>query len=145
MLVTGVIFCAFFLFGNYLEPYFNPYGMSIPLIAAIVGAIQGILTKSFKYSFFDITKEMAFIPAGEHLRSKGKAAIDVVGQRWGKSIGSLLQSSLFIIFPLATYDTIAPYLICIFIVVVLMWIFSTTKLYTAYLHKLEEHKQRQQH
>jgi AAA family ATP:ADP antiporter len=140
MLITGILFAAFFLFGDHLAPYILPYGTSIALVAAWIGAIQNILTKTVKYSFFDITKEMAYIPAGEHLRSKGKAAVDIIGQRWGKSLGAFIQSTLFIIFPLATYMTIAPYLIIVYICIIAIWIFSTKKLHVAYLHKIEEHE-----
>jgi ATP/ADP translocase len=141
MLATGLIFAAFFLFGDYLAPYIVPYGASIAFVTGWIGAFQNILTKTVKYSLFDITKEMAYIPAGEHLRSKGKAAVDIIGQRWGKSIGSFIQSTLFIIFPLATYMTIAPYLIVVYVAIIAIWTFTARKLNTAYLHKIEEHEQ----
>jgi AAA family ATP:ADP antiporter len=145
MLVTGLLFAAFFLFGDHLAPYIAPYGVSVAFVAGWIGAFQNILTKTVKYSLFDITKEMAYIPAGEHLRSKGKAAVDIIGQRWGKSLGSFIQSSLFIIFPLATYMTLAPYMIVIYIVIIVIWIYTARKLNTAYLHKAEEHDKLHQH
>ena len=140
MLITGLIFFSVCLFGYHFASYVAPYGVNLLLIAVIVGGIQNAITKGLKYSFFDITKEMAFIPTNHQLRSKGKAAVDVVGSRCAKSIGALIQSTSFMIFPFATYDTLAPYLTVIYVGMIALWIFAIKKLYVAYSHKVEEHQ-----
>jgi ATP:ADP antiporter, AAA family len=139
MLITGIGFFAFVVFDDYFYPIVSSFGMNPIFIAVVLGAIQNILTKGIKYSFFDTTKEMAYIPASADIKSKGKAAIDVVGARWAKSGGALIQSLLFIIFPSATYDSIAPYLMIVFILLIVVWFVDIKALYVAYTRKLAEH------
>ena len=50
---------------------------------------------------------MAFIPLGHECKLKGKAAIDGVGSRFGKSGGSMIHQGLLMIF--GTVSMSAPY------------------------------------
>lgn len=89
--VTGIMFFSLSLFSTSLSPFIAALGTT-PLIAAVfVGAAQNILSKSSKYSLFDPCKEMAYIPLDAEQKSKGKAAIDVIGNPLGKSGGSFIQ------------------------------------------------------
>ena len=65
-------------------------GASPLMLAAYFGAAQNVLSKSSKYSLFDPTKEMAYMPLDQESKVTGKAAIDVVGARLGKSGGSMV-------------------------------------------------------
>ena len=60
-------------------------------MAVLIGAAQNILSKAAKYSLFDPCKESAFIPLDAESRTKGKAAVEVIGGPLGKSGGSFLQ------------------------------------------------------
>ena len=60
-------------------------------LAVIFGTIQTLLSKTAKYSLFDPTTQMAYIPLDEESKIKGKAAIEVLGSRIGKSGGSFIQ------------------------------------------------------
>ncbi|MBP9792233.1 MAG: NTP/NDP exchange transporter [Rickettsiales bacterium] len=136
MLITGGIFFTFVVFHNTVAEFFSTWNINILATAVLLGTIQNVLTKGTKYSLFDATKEMAYIPANEHIKSKGKAAVDVVGARGAKSGGAFIQSLLFMIFPTATYSTIAPYLMIVFIIVVIVWIYGVKKLNISYQYRL---------
>ena len=106
------------------------------LIAVFLGMAQNVLSKSTKYALFDPTKEMTYIPIDDELKSKGKAAVDVIGARFAKSGAAFLQSMLFIIFPAATYLTISTLLMTLFIVVVMIWIVDVKLLSKEYSKQL---------
>ena len=94
LLVTGVGFFSFILAEGSLAPLLARFDTT-PLAAAVLfGFIQNVMSKSSKYSLFDPTKEMAYIPLDQESKVKGKAAIDVVGARLGKAGGSLIQQAL---------------------------------------------------
>lgn len=126
LLVTGVGFFAFVLFGHHLNVYISALGTTPLFLAVMFGAAQNIMSKSAKYSLFDPTKEMAYIPLDDESKVKGKAAIDVVGARLGKSGGSLIQISLLSIF--GSIALITPYVAAILFVIIGAWIVATKSL-----------------
>ena len=52
--------------------------------------------KGAKFSLYKPAEEMVYISLDNESRTKGKAAIDVVGAQTGKSIGSILQQVTYI-------------------------------------------------
>jgi len=92
LLVTGIGFFAFIIFREQLAPYMM--GLSPVVLAVLFGQAQNIMSKSTKYSLFDPTKEMAYVPLDQESKVKGKAAIDVVGARLGKSGGALINQAI---------------------------------------------------
>ncbi|MEW5316861.1 MAG: hypothetical protein WDW38_008205 [Sanguina aurantia] len=61
------------------------------------GALLYVFGKSAKFSLFKPAEEMVYISLDSEGRTKGKAAIDVVGAQAGKSAGSVLQQLLLVI------------------------------------------------
>lgn len=123
---TGVGFFSLILFSETVSPFIAALGTT-PLIAAVmIGAAQNILSKSSKYSLFDPCKEMAYIPLDVEQKSKGKAAIDVIGNPLGKSGGSFIQQIL--IFSLGSLAASTPYLAAILFAVIALWLSAARSL-----------------
>lgn len=70
------------------------FGWTPLALTVLVGTIQNCLSRTAKYTVFDATKELAFIPLDRHTKLKGKAAIDGVISRLGKSGASVLYTLL---------------------------------------------------
>jgi len=127
MLITGTGFFTFMLFRHDLaEPVFALTGTTTLAIAVFFGAAQVCLSKACKYSLFDATREMSFIPLGHECKLKGKAAIDGVGSRLGKSGGSLVHQGLLMLFGSISVST--PYVGVILMLVISCWIMGIRSL-----------------
>ena len=80
------------------------------------------MSKAAKYSVFDATKEMAFIPLEHDCKLKGKAAIDGIGSRLGKSGGAVFYQGLLLVF--GTVSGSAPYVALLLGVVLVLWMWA---------------------
>jgi AAA family ATP:ADP antiporter len=133
MLITGVAFFSFIFFDNVIAMHITGLFASGPLaVAVMIGMIQNVLSKATKYSLFDATKNMAYIPLDKDLRIKGQAAVEVIGGRFGKSGGGVIQSTFFILFPSFTFVEATPYFGCIFFVIVILWLYAVKSLSKEY-------------
>lgn len=127
MFITSAGFFSFLLFNHTMNDAFLAVLGTSPLaIAVMFGAAQNCLSKASKYSVFDATKEMAYIPLNHETKLKGKAAIDGVGSRLGKSGGSLVHQSLLMIF--VTVSASAPFVALILFAAIVFWIFAVKAL-----------------
>ncbi len=140
--VTGGIFFILVLFSNALNPYLVALGVTATYMAVMVGAVQNFLTKGTKYALFDPTKEMAYIPLDQELKTKGKAAVDVIGGRLGKAMGGWTLVILFFLFAAKDALVVTPYLSVIIVGVIVAWIFGAGSLAQKYnaLIKTQEKK-----
>ena len=96
----------------------------IPLAQALlIGTIQNVANKVTKYSLFDPCKEMAYIPLGPEAKVKGKAAIDVLGARLGRSVGSASQQLLVLLAggPTGSILHCAPYIGGLYVGIIALW------------------------
>lgn len=126
---TGMLFFLVANFDMIGALTISVFALTDPALVAItIGAIQNVLSKSSKYTLFDSTKEMAYVPLDDELKTKGKAAADMIGTKLGKSTSALLQSLIFIIIPTATIQSISIYLMIIFSIVCLIWMFGVKEL-----------------
>ncbi len=98
-------------------------GIGSPLVLVVFfGAAQNCLSKAAKYSVFDTTKEIALIPLDSTLKLRGKAAIDGIGSRFGKSGSSLIQQGLLLAF--GSLSATIPVVAIILGGVVSVWLYS---------------------
>lgn len=126
-LVTGIAFFAFIMFQNSSLMWIATLLGTTPLMLSITfGSLQNSLSRACKYTLFDATKEIAFIPLSNESKLKGKAAIDGVGSRLGKSGGSVIHQVLLFFF--STVGASTPYVGAIFLVVILVWILAVIAL-----------------
>ena len=142
ILITGGLFFTFMIFNKNLTGMIAYLGTSPLMLAVIFGMIQNIMSKSSKYSLFDPTKEMAYIPLSEQMRTKGKAAVDVVGARAGKSGGALLQQ--FLIVSLGSIAAMAPYVSVFIMALVAVWIVSVISLDKLFKKAMADHDAEEQ-
>ena len=124
--ITGVIFFSLILAPSVWSPLTVLLGTTPLMLAVLVGALQNIMSKSAKYSLFDPCKEMAYIPLDAESRTKGKAAVDVIGNPLGKSGGSFIQQGL--IFGLGSLAVSTPYLGVILGLIILTWLSAARSL-----------------
>jgi AAA family ATP:ADP antiporter len=126
LLVTGIGFFTFVIFRDSLAGVVALFGSTPLMLAVAFGTVQNFISKSAKYSLFDPTKEMAYIPLDQESKVKGKAAIDVVGARLGKSGGSLIQQGLIVAF--GSLAAITPYIAVILFGIIFAWIYAARNL-----------------
>jgi AAA family ATP:ADP antiporter len=135
-LVTSLLFFAFIIFKDSLGGMVSLFGVTSTYMALMVGATQNILSKSLKYALFDPTKEMSYIPLDQELKVKGKAAVDVIGSRFGKSGGGFIQL-LLLTLTAGNQLSIVPYLFGIILFINLAWLSAVKGLSKLYLAKIK--------
>ncbi len=124
---TGLLFFAVVLLQEWNIPWFATLlGVSPLMLSVTLGSLQNCLSRASKYTVFDATKEISFIPLSNQSKLKGKAAIDGIGSRLGKSGGSLVHQGLLIVF--ATIGASSPYVAAIFLGVIVCWGLAVTAL-----------------
>lgn len=102
------------------------FGLTPFAMTVYCGSIQNCLSKASKYSVFDATKELAFLPLSAESKLKGKAAIDGLGSGLGKSGSSLTYQGFIILLGSVALST--PYIAVILFVVLIAWIFCVVSL-----------------
>lgn len=129
--IGGVIFFAFIFAKEWVDFILQALSTNPVAAASFLGAGIIVVSKGIKYILFDSTKEMAYIPLDDELKTKGKAAVDVIGGRAGKAGGAFVQSNLQMVLA-ATVATsganivsvTAPYAFFVFLAVCVLWLFA---------------------
>jgi len=123
ILITGFFFFLFIFASKSDAAIFSFMAVSNPLMwAVMIGAVQNILSKATKYSLFDSTQKMAYMPLSDDLKTKGMSAVEVIGGRLGKMGGGVILSTIFILYPSYTFAEVTPLLAVLCGLIVLSWI-----------------------
>ena len=134
ILITGSLFFGMLLLkdNELLSGYTTMIGLTPLSLGVLFGTLQNTITRSSKYTLFDATKEIAFIPLSPESKLKGKAAIDGIGSRIGKSGGSFVYQGLFMIFGTITMST--PFVGIFLSLVIFGWIAAANSLGKQFHH-----------
>jgi AAA family ATP:ADP antiporter len=135
IILTGIGFFYFLFLRQFAAPIVI-FGMTPLALTVFFGSAQNILSRASKYTVFDDTKEMAFIPLSPENRIKGKSAIDGIGSRLGKSGSSLVIQCLLMVF--ATPIACAPIISIVVFAVVPFWIVKVNYLNKKFLDLTQE-------
>lgn len=128
-LVTSVGFLGCLFLGSHtpfayiLADFIGTQWMTLALI---FGSAQICLGRAAKYTVFDESKEIAFIPLPKNEQRKGKAVVDGIASRFGKSGGSILIQVLLVVCGGLNY--IIPYVVVIFAVMISIWLLAVYRL-----------------
>lgn len=127
MTVLAIGFFTFLFCGNALMAFSSAiFGLTPFAMTVYCGSIQNCLSKASKYSVFDASKELAFLPLDLDSKLKGKAAIDGLGSGIGKSGSSLTYQGFILLTGSVALST--PYIAVILFVVLVAWIVSVFSL-----------------
>ncbi len=124
MLTSGGVFFLFSLMAGSMAASGNmifgvdPTTMAFMGVAA--GAITQVFARSSKFSLFDPAKEMVYIEMSKEEKSKGKAAVDLIGSQIGKSGGAWVTQALLLITGSMTASL--PVIASVFTVVIFSWL-----------------------
>lgn len=125
LFVTSIGFFTFFFFKKELaDTSLYLLGASPLAMAVFFGSAQNIMSRAAKYTVYDATQQMAFVPLDTESKTKGKAAIDGVCSRLGKSTGSLIHQTLLLTF--STLTSSAPYVAGFLFGSIVIWMSSVT-------------------
>jgi AAA family ATP:ADP antiporter len=123
MAIMAVGFFIFLFSGDKLTAFaLTLFGTTPFALTVYFGSLQNCLSKAGKYSLFDASKELAFLPLDSDAKTKGKAAIDGLGSGIGKSGSSLTYQGLIIMLGSVAMST--PYIAVILFIVLTSWIAS---------------------
>jgi len=120
LMITSVGFFGFFFVDQLGFVGITAALGSTPLAWVVFfGTLQNVMSRGAKYTVFDATKEMAFVPLPPESKLNGKAAIDGVCSRMGKSGGAFIHQTLLLVF--STLTASAPYVGIVLFGVILIW------------------------
>lgn len=132
-ILATTAFCIFLYANNFFASLFESTEYSIYFtlkLSVAFGLLNIVFIKASKYVLFDSTKEQAYIPISEEEKVEGKAAIDGVGSRLGKSLGGVIMSwpHIGLIHLFGSIHNAKLYICAIIFIILFVWIKSIKQL-----------------
>ncbi len=126
------------IMGSTASIFFIMSGFNLaPLfVIVILGMMQNSMSEASKFSLFDASKELLYIPLSVYEKSKSKAIIDVFGARLGKSLSAVGQGGLLMV-TAGDQMSILPYIVLVFFAIIILWLYCNSKLSRFYTIKLQ--------
>ena len=138
--VVGVPFYTLAIYSN-LTGKSSVMGLDILGATVTLGFIADALSKSVKYSIADTTRNMVFRLLPEEESTKGQAAVEIIGGRFGKAGGSAFQQVLVTI--VQAGSTIADHFTVVFgvfIATITGWVTAIFRLSPSYEKMAKENE-----
>lgn len=137
LLVTSIGFFGLLLCPHSIALTITGLLGSTPVAMSLFfGSMQNCLSRASKYTVFDASKELAYIPLSRDQRVRSKAAIDGVGSRMGKSGGSLIHQSLLMV--LQNVGASIPFVAAFIVGILAVWMSTVRKLGRQFTGATEE-------
>ncbi len=96
--------------------------IDLPMVGLQIGMYCHALGKSAKHTLFDATKEITFVPLDAERKYKGKAAIELVVSRVGKSGSSFFQQILITV--CGSLSLAMSWLAAAFMLAIALWLIA---------------------
>ncbi|MEM9416825.1 MAG: Npt1/Npt2 family nucleotide transporter, partial [Bacteroidota bacterium] len=136
-LIATIIFFATLYFEGPLSGFTSSFGVSPLGFAVLFGLVNVVFIKAVKYTLFDPTKERAYIPLDEESKVRGKAAVDGVGSRIGKSLGSFIVT-LILVPTMGSINNAKYITFFIILIALVMWLRAVNRLSVLFKQRTEE-------
>ncbi len=130
--IFGILFFCSAIFQKQMNSLAALMAIHASIMTITIGGIHSVFSKSTKYTFFDATKEMFYVPISPEDKLQGKACADVLGSKVGKSISSFLLQAIFLIMPSFNIQSIAGLLMMIFSIASLIWMIALSQMGKVY-------------
>jgi AAA family ATP:ADP antiporter len=137
---VGFFGCMLFDDSSRLSDFmYAVFSMPATSLVLFFGSAQICMGRAAKYTVFDETKEIAFIPLPKENQRKGKAVVDGIASRFGKSGGSFTIQILLVLCGELIFTI--PYIAAIFMIVIALWIFAVRNLGRLVRRSIDQHDQ----
>lgn len=123
-ITMGIMGCVFFFMSyarHNIPGIYNFFGDKLIWYIVFLGGVHSVISKVVKYNFYDKTTQIAYIPLDVEAKIKGKAAVDMLGSRFGKAVSSWIQLILLEVFNTHSIQTCSGVLFWILFIVTVVW------------------------
>ena len=134
----GVVFFSLMLYLNYGKGNIVDNTL-LANIAMWVGISVDSFTKGTKYCLFDTTRGIAYRPLSPQEQAQGQGAVEIIGGRFGKGLGATITMMFTsILFPGSKILSHIGSFFILFLIILIIWIFSCNKLGNLYEEKISK-------